>query len=139
MIDPTRVPAIEMTEQLTRFIIKRSEFRPSDNTVKPKLFCPYWRTELSVNRLRDCSQDETWRFGQDVANTRESTLYGRSDISVASCCIDPLSVVAKPLEGNPNHADITNYPPAKEDQTSLAQKLAAAASKRIIPPSQANE
>ena len=43
-------------------------------------------------------------------------------------------VVEHPETANPNHADVTNFPPAKEDQQALAVKLAAAASKRIAPP-----
>lgn len=35
---------------------------------------------------------------------------------------------------NPNHAEIQGYPAKKDDQKSVAQKLAAAASKRIAPP-----
>ncbi len=69
-----------------------------------------------------------------VASQRNKTLHGRSDIKAIACQIDSLSVVAKPiLPDNPNHADIEGYPPKKEDQKSLAEKLAAAASKRIGP------
>jgi hypothetical protein len=65
----------------------------------------------------------------------EGRFYGRSDIPAIACKVDSLKVVAKPiLPDNPNHADIEGYPAKKEDQKSLAQKLAASASKRVDPP-----
>jgi len=49
--------------------------------------------------------------------------------------------VAKPIKDhpsgvpdNPNHADIVGFPDKKEDQISLAQKLADKAGERIEPP-----
>lgn len=145
MIKPDQdgnVPPVDDDERLARFIVNSNEFRKDDGTVKPKLFMPYSRVELSVNRHRECTESELWSVGSWVAKTRERTLQGRSDIVAASCRIDPLRVVAKPLiakrpmPANPNHADVEGYPAAKEDQKSLAQKLAAAASPRIQPPVQ---
>jgi hypothetical protein len=98
------------------------------------LFMPYKRIVLSVNRHRDATLEETWEIARRVASQRQKTLYGRSDIRAIACKVDSLSVVAKPiLPDNANHANIEGYPPKKEDQKSVAQKLAAAASKRISP------
>ncbi len=125
MIDPLNVPPIAENELLARFIVNSNETR-SDGTVKPKLFLPYSRVELSVNRHREASIDETWRVGTEVARERKKSLYGRADIRAGSCRIDSLQVIPKPiLPKNPNHADITGYPLKKEDQMSLAEKLAA--------------
>jgi hypothetical protein len=136
MIDPNNVPPVDDDELLARFILNSNEFRSSDDSVKPALFMPYKKVDLSVNRHRQASLEETWHIAREVAAQRQKTLYGRSDIQANACKIDSLSVVAKPLlPGNPNHADIVGYPPAREDQKSLAQKLVAAASKRIPPPS----
>ena len=85
--------------------------------------------ELSVNRHREAKAEETWAIGRHVAATREKTLYGLADIRASSCRIAPLDVVSKPvLPENPNHADIVRFPPPprKDEQLSLAQKLAAA-------------
>jgi hypothetical protein len=135
MIDTEPVPPVDDDELLARFIVNRNEFRPSDNTVKPGLFLPYRHVDLSVNRHRDCDVGELWQLGSAVAQSRERTLYGRADIEACKCRIGSLDVVQKPLADNPNHADITGYPAAKEDQMSLAQKLADSASDRIAPPS----
>lgn len=132
MIDANNVPPVEQSELLARFILHGNEFR-ADNTVTPALFMPYKLIVLSTNRHRDASIQETWAIGRQVASRRQKTLYGRSDIQADACKFDSLQVVAKPIfPDNPNHADIEGYPPKKEDQKSLAQKLAAAASKRLV-------
>jgi len=131
VLDPDKIPAIDDSEQLARFIVSRSEYR-GDDSVRPGLFMPYKLIELSVTRHRDATLPEIWAVGRSVASQREKSLYGRSDILAAACRIETLHVVAKPvLPSNPNHADITGYPPSKEDQKSLALKLAASASCRI--------
>ena len=134
MIDADNIPPVADGELLARFIVNRNEFR-GDDSVKPKLFVPYKRVALSVNRLRDCSEEEIWNVGFSVAEERNRTLHGRSDIRASSCRINPLDVVPKPLlPNNPNHADVTGFPSAKEDQLAVAVKLAAAASGRISVP-----
>ncbi len=134
MIDPEKISPVADDELLARFIVNSNEFR-KDQSVKPKLFMPYKLVALSVNRHSECSEKETWQFGHEVAAQRKKTLYGRSDILASNCRIEPLDVVPKPLKGNPNHADVIGFPPKKEDQLSLATKMAATAGKRIVPPS----
>lgn len=136
MLDPENVPEISDDEVVARYILQSNEFRKNDNTVKPTLFLPYSKIELSVNRHTCCNEDEIWQFGTNVATARNKTLHGRSDIAASACnAVTPLRVVAKPIiPDNPNHADVINYPESKEDQLALAQKLAASASKRIEAP-----
>ena len=126
---------------MSLFILQKKLWYAEDGSPKPKLFYPYPHEDLSVNRHRDCTEDEIWEFGFGVARFRGKTLYGRSDIAVTDCKFDSLDVVAKPIQDhpsgvpdNPNHADIVGYPDKKEDQISLAQKLADKAGKRIEPP-----
>jgi hypothetical protein len=141
MIATDPVPPVDDDELLARFIVNSSEFR-KDNTVKPKLFLPYSRIELSLNRHRDCDENEIWDVGAYVAAARKRTFYGRSDIVAKACNIAPLKVVAMPIKDkpeqpdNPNHADITGYPATKAEQMSLATKLAAVAGLRKEPPSE---
>ena len=133
MFDPDSIPLVDDDELLARFIVSSNDFR-SDQTVKPKLFLPFRHVELSVNRHRESSEEELWEVGHSVAQARNRTLYGRADILAAKCRTAPLDVEPKPLPGNPNHADIVGFPEKKEDQLSLAQKLASHASKRLSPP-----
>lgn len=125
MIDPHQIPQIADEELLTRFIVNRNEVR-EDGTVRPQLFLPYKRIELSVNRHRDATPEETWTLGRRVAEQRGKMLLGRADLRASVCRIVPLDVVPHPLPENPNHADIIGYPPRKDEQLSLAAKLAAA-------------
>ncbi len=125
MMDPSHVPPIADDELVARFIVISHEVR-ADGTVRPRLFLPYKRIELSVNRHRDASLDETWAIGRKVAEQRGKTLLGRADIRARMCRITPLDVVPRPiLPHNPNHGDVIGYPPRKDEQLSLAAKLAA--------------
>ena len=126
MIDATPVPPVADEELLARFVVNSHEIRV-DGTVRPQLFLPYKRVALSVNRHRDSTLDETWAIGHQVATQRGKTLLGRADIRASACRITPLDVVPSPiLPHNSNHADIVGYPARKDEQLSLAEKLAAA-------------
>ena len=138
MINVDPVPAVADDELLARFLVNKNEFR-ADKSIKPKAFLPFSYVELSVSRHRDSNEAELWEVGRQVAQLRNCTLYGRSYILAQDCRIDPLDVQAHPLSrpvhpvNNPNHANVIGYPAAKEDQMSLAQKLAAKAGKRVAP------
>ena len=107
MINPDDVPDVEDDEVLARFIVAGQsteslrKYVRENNTVKPQLFLPYKRIELSVNRHRNCDESQIWDFGQAIAEYREMAFYGRSDIAVVSCTCDKLSVVAKPIRDHP--------------------------------------
>ncbi len=96
MIDPSHVPPIAADELLARFIVNSNEVR-ADGTVRPQLFLPYKRVELSVNRHRDATLDETWAIGRHIAEQRGKTLLGRADIHASACRITPLDVVPRPI------------------------------------------
>lgn len=145
MIDPENVPPVAAGEIVARYIVAGSKtkslrkFVRPDETVKPMLFVPYPHRATSVNRHLNCTEAEIWSFGFTVAEQRNKTLHGRSDIPVDSCTFDSLEVVAKPIPppddvpANPYHADIVGFPQTKEDQISLAEKLADRASDRKSP------
>jgi hypothetical protein len=139
MIDPENVPPVTDAELLARYVTTSRHFRSSDNTVKQDLFMPHPYIELSVTRHLDATEPEIWEVGVDVADQIDRKLYGRTDIQAHDCNIDSLQVTAKPiLPKNPNHADIEGWPSAKQDQKVIALKLAASASKLILPPKSEN-
>ncbi len=125
MLDPNNIPPVADDELLARFIVNSNEKR-DDGSVRPNLFLPYKLTALSVTRHRETTDQEIWNIGRQVAAQRVKTLYGRADIRASSCRIEPLDVVESWQVENPNHADIVGYPPRKDEQLSLAEKLAAA-------------
>ncbi len=62
MIDPANVPPVAENELLARFICYSDEKR-ADGTVKHKLFLPYSRVELSVNRHREATLKKLGKWG----------------------------------------------------------------------------
>ncbi len=135
MIDPENIPPVADIELLARFATQSGQFRRSDFTVKQDLFMPHPHRELSVLRHRDASMDEIWQVGHSIASELGRTLYGRADIRAASCNIEGLRAVARPIPPkNPNHAEIEGWPAKIEDKKALAIKLAVAAGKLIAPP-----
>lgn len=109
-------------EKLARFILSKSCIR-NDNTVKQDAFLPFPHRGLSVTRHKNLSEQELWRIGQDIADMRPATLYGRADLNAAKVR-SPLEIKLEPLEGNPNHANIVGWPEDKPAQKMIAMELA---------------
>jgi len=124
MLDPASVPPVYRDEFLARFLIFSGHIRNSNNTVKPDAFIPHPRVELSVTRHRDATEDELWREGERVAALRQRALYGRADVQTTAFVAQDLKVEARPLQGNPNHADVINWPPDKPAQKMKATEIA---------------
>ncbi len=139
MMHPDQIPDVADNELLARFIVNSNEKRP-DGQVSHRLFMPYKWVELSVNRHREATLEETWQVGSEVAIARNKSLYGLANIRASQCRVRTLDVVPAPiLPGNPNHANITGYPAAKEDQMAIANELAAAIEGSwIAPPTRGN-
>jgi len=133
VLDEKNIPAVELDEIVARYLQSKRNIR-ADKSIKPDEFVPFSQVARSVNRHRDCSEDEIWQFGRQVAAQTSTPLLGRTDVLVSHCTIGELSVKAAPVPGNPNHADIVGYPSAKSDQKALALKIAANASDQILPP-----
>jgi hypothetical protein len=125
VIDPLHVPDVSPDERVTRYIVSSSHIRRSEGTVRPDAFMPHPRIELSVNRLRDASEEETWACGFDVARQRVKPLIGRADVDVANVATQTLTVVAKPLPNNANHADVVGWPSEKSEQKRIAVLIAS--------------
>lgn len=133
MLDPGHVPQVTGDELLARFIYQSSHIRPSDRTVKPNAFLPPANLLCSVTRHLQATEDELWSVGQDGAQQRGATLHGRADLKAEVCTGQGLSVLKAPIQGNPNHADVSGWPADKPAQKIIAQELAAAAS-LVFPP-----
>lgn len=124
MMDPDDVPPVESDELLARFILTSKHIR-GDNRLAPDAFMPYPHRELSVNRHKSSTEEELWRVGNRVATQRMKTLYGRGDVAAGVCFNERLRVEAAPIPGNPNHANIVNWPDGKPGQKIVALVLAA--------------
>lgn len=127
MISPANVPPVGAEELLARYVLQRSHIRTSDLTVKPDAFIPHPYRDLSVTRHRDATDGEIWNSGRIVATQTGKILHGRADVLAAVCNAQGLTVNAAPLPDNPNHADISSWPPDKAAQKMIALEIAASA------------
>lgn len=112
-------------EQLARFILFSRCIRSVDQTARPDAFIPYPYPDLSVTRHLNFSESELWKAGQDVADARPATLYGRADFCAAAARRQSLKVVPDPAPNNQNHAKIVGWPENKPAQKIIAIELAA--------------
>lgn len=112
-------------ELLSRFILYRDHIRTSNNTVKPQAFMPHPHEDLSVTRHLDLDQEAIWSIGEDVAQQRERRLYGQAVNQASTYMEQKLKVLPAPIiPENPNHANVTGWPPDKEAQKMLAILIA---------------
>lgn len=126
MIDPADVPSVGVTEILARYIMHSSHVR-ADQTVKPDAFMPYSLVQMSVTRHLRATENEIWTIGHEVAALRQRSLHGRADIATSDCLRQRLAVTAAPIEGNPNHANVGDWPVDKPAQKIIALELASKA------------
>ena len=111
-------------ELLARFILY-SRYIRQDNTVRPDAFIPHPYPNLSVTRRLELNDEQLRDIGILIAAQSEKALHGRADI-VAKIITDlSLSIELVPLTYNPNHANITGWPPEKSAQKSIAQQITA--------------
>ncbi len=115
-----------MPSHIGRFILRKNWVR-EDRTVKQHAFIPPADGRLSVNEHSMTDVDGLWPVGEDVARKRNVELFGRADVAVTTIDRTKLKVEPAPLPGNPTHAEVTDWPPAKEDRKTKAQALAAEA------------
>jgi hypothetical protein len=124
MLDPANVPDVDRSETLSRFVVSSRHIRNSNDTVKADAFVPHPYEELSVNRDREATENETWNVGFVVAQKLGRTLYGRADALAATYQSQQLTTVAAPITDNPNHVNVCKWPPGKPEQILKAKEIA---------------
>ena len=134
MTDEETAKSVSPDELLARFSLYKSHLR-QDWTVKPDAFIPHPWPELSVTRHLLLLENELWMIGWIVARQTARTLHGRADFPAAVVQQHKLQVVAAPVPDNPNHANITGWPPDKPAQKAIAQEIAASVGKARKAPS----
>lgn len=125
MIEGGGSSAVADEEQLARFILYSKWIRSSDQTARPDAFIPHPYPDLSVTRHLNLPEEALWRTGQNVADARTATLYGRADIYAAAARQQNLKIDPAPVPNNPNHANIVGWPADKPAQKIIALQLAA--------------
>jgi hypothetical protein len=128
------VPPVDSREWLAR-IIHYQRYIRQDRTVRADAFIPYPYPDLSVTRHLQLSESELWEVARKVARQTGKTLHGRADVEAAVFLRQELRVIADPiLPENPNHANVTDWPPDRPAQKIIALQIAAAAGRALDPP-----
>lgn len=118
------MPPVAADEPLSRFVLHRSHFR-QDQTLKADPFIPHPHADLSVTRHLDLDDNALWDIAENVARQTEKTLYGRAENNADTYQGHQLAVVAAPVPGNRNHANVTGWPSEKPAQKIIALQIAS--------------
>jgi hypothetical protein len=110
------------TEWLARYILRKQHVR-RDGTVKPDPFIPFKYVELSVTRHLGLSEQQMWDVGNRVASQTHTQLQGRADAQASAYMQQRLRVIAAPVEQNPNHANVVDWPSDKQAQKEIALEI----------------
>jgi hypothetical protein len=125
---------VEGHETVSRFILQDSWIR-ENGTVRGNAFHPHpKRLDLSVTRTDTLADEEIWAVGRQVANSIPKTLHGRVDVRVSIFDGKKLRTIAVPVEGNPNHADVVDWPTEVCAYKMLAKELSELAPKPLRTP-----
>ncbi|MEK6749543.1 MAG: hypothetical protein AABY83_10100 [Pseudomonadota bacterium] len=128
MNSPEQVPA---EEKLARYVFQSNHLR-QDGTVKPDAFVPHPKANLSVTRHIGLNEGQLRDIGIHIAVQRQKRLLGRSDINASAFLSQGLRVLSAPVAGNPNHANVEDWPTDKAAQKSIAQQIALIAGKAYL-------
>jgi hypothetical protein len=113
-------------EALSRFIFSRSHFSPGQNRVKPGALLPSKDSlETSVFRTVGLYPPEIQRIGNTVDEPSGPTLKAWGNV-LAGIVFD-VGLNVRPDNVPERHAAIIGWPQQKDEQISLAQQLAEAA------------
>lgn len=140
MLDPANVPVVGSNERLSRFVLSKRHLNrqdPQNILLKGDAFVPHPHEELSVTRDLVATEDEIWAAGRDVAEKRGQTLYGRGDAIAATYHSQKLKTIKAPVDGNPNHVNVTDWPSADDKPAQMQVALEIAAVAKFVPTPQA--
>lgn len=131
MLDPANVPDVDAQEMTARFVVAKRHINKQTSVLRAEAFVPHPYEELSVTRHIEMAEDEIWAVGRQVAAARTPprTLRGRGDVLAATYIGQDLEVIADPVAGNPNHANVSGWPSADDEaaQLMIAKEIAAVA------------
>jgi hypothetical protein len=120
-----RFDEISSSELVTRYILDKSYYRTSNQSVRHNAFMPAPKTnETSVYRIEELESEEIWSIGDKfVAKLRNKELIGRADIIASDILNEELKIQPFP-QPHPRHANITDWPYDPSKQKLIALMLA---------------
>lgn len=117
-------------EPLARYIFSNQHFSKNHKRIKRQAFMPpSGKDKVSVMRCKDFPNTPLIKYGQLLADQRESSLKAIASILTKEVrSIPPLNVEADQSKGqHPRHAHIINMDYSKAKHRDLAQDLASKA------------
>ena len=126
--------SVNPEEPLSRYILGKSYYRSSDNTVKPNAFMPPSdKGNISVYRTVNLSSEDIWQIGMTyVAQKRGKPLLGRAELIAYDAIAQGLYVKPDPVP-HPRHANISGFPIDNSAKTRMiAVELAARSTLRLM-------
>ena len=120
------------SEEITaRYISESNRFSKQNSRVKHRAFHPARDDhKTSIFRISELSEEQIWYLGDTfVASEINRELLARAELTVAE--ITSLGLRVQPDEPPIRHANIDDWPLAKEKWLSLAQELAARATLKV--------
>ena len=122
----------ERGETLSRFIFSKSHFSATGHRVKPGAFLPVGNPrETSVFRTDGLDPASIRRIGDPLGEQRAQVLKAWGGVLAGGVFDAGLGV--RPDNVPERHAAIIGWPDQKDEQLSLAQRLAAAATLQLPP------
>ena len=123
------------TEVLTRYVLDKNSYKPSEGRVRHSAFMPPSNLRLSVYRSSGQSEAMIWELGnQNVAAHRNKPLVGRADILASDVSDSNEDLKLSPdTEPHPLHANIAGWPEQKDKQKLIAIKLASKSKFSLYP------
>ena len=125
---------IDPQEDLTRYLLSRNQFSPSNKRVKSSAFLPPQNLKLSVFRIKDLSDENIWKIGTDKVANRinpPKSLHARADFMADVAISKGLQII--PDKWPTRHANIVGWPEEKPKRKEIALELAANAHLEINP------
>ncbi len=124
---------MQVSEQITRYILSKSHYSKVNRTVKYAAYLPAPNGETSVYRTSELAEADIWDIGQEyVAQPREKTLYAKGYTTASVIINTGLSVVPETTP-HPLHANILSWPSEKHEQKMLALEIANQATLTLHP------
>lgn len=114
---------LNKNEQVSRYLLSKSQFSTLKGRVKYSAFMPAPDGKTSIFRIYDLTEREIWEIGdREVAQKRNKALLGRADITASHILKSGLRII--PDDTPPRHANINNWPSEKDKQRLIALELA---------------
>ena len=120
--------SVSEDEQLARFALEKSKFRPSNNTAKHSLFMPANDNVLSVFRAHELSEEQVFSLGEEFVGAPQGKgILAYASLRASEFRAETLSLVPT-IDPHPRHVDVEGW----SDHASNLNKAQILAAKSLL-------